>query len=72
MLLAGPPLLGPGSGRSAVPSVTLLLHPHWVSYRPPSAVAVAHLRPAMPTVQVAVSLWQILYLKSFFEIKRVV
>jgi len=26
----------------------------------------------MPTVQVAVSLWQILYLKSFFEIKRVV
>ena len=35
-------------------------------------VAVAYLRPAMPTVQVAVSLWQILYLKSFFEIKRVV
>ena len=26
MLLAGPPFLGPGSGRSAVPSVTLLLH----------------------------------------------
>jgi len=26
----------------------------------------------MHTLQVAVSLWQILYLKSFFEIKRVV
>ena len=51
------------------PLYTLLTR---LAVSPRLAVAVAHLRPAMPTMQVAVSLWQILYLKSFFEIKRVV
>ena len=42
-VLAGPPHRGPGSGRSAVPSVTLSLHPYWVSNpgpEPPSEVDV--------------------------------